>query len=228
MDLKARIRSQLVRPGPERYSESGARADNAWSAGGTLNLGALTLGTIYPVHRPQLQFDRSLQFMANDRRGWDSNFLLGLGAPLPCTGPIHGQHAQHRRGPGPAHDQGPGASLELEPGRLPQEVIGLSVGYRLTGQTTYQGALETEGQDMATNEVSAGINLTLSPSASLNLALTSSALAEPDGQPGRRHDRPDPQYRRLVPGRRMAGVHAHPSELTRSETDLSGEVNRDP
>jgi hypothetical protein len=217
LDLKAEFAHSSY--DPDLNDESGARADNAWSAGGTLNLGALTLGTIYrSIGRNYNSI--GLQFMANDRRGWDSNFLLGLGA-LSLQGQFTVQHDNIDADPARLTTKARGASLSLN--LAASQVIGLSVGYRLTGQTTYQGALETEGQDMATNEVSAGINLTLSPSASLNLALTSSALRSPANPAG------DTTGLTLnIGGSFRAGewlVFMPTFGLTRSETDLSGEVN---
>jgi hypothetical protein len=198
---------------------SGARPDNAWSAGGTLSLGPLTLGTIYrSIGRDYNSI--GLQFLANDRRGWDSNLLLSLGA-VSLQGQFTLQRDNLDADPERLTTKARGAMLNFN--LAASQAVGITLGYRLTGQTTYQGALETNGQDMTTNEVSAGLNLTLSPSIMLNLALTSSALRSPSNPSG------DTTGLTLnIGGAIRAGewlTFMPTLGLTRSETDLRGEVS---
>ncbi len=217
LDLKAEFAHSSY--DPDLNDESAARPDNAWSAGGTLSLGTLTLGTIYrSIGRNYNSI--GLQYMADDRRGWDSNLLLQLGI-LSLQGQLTVQHDNVDGDPDLPTTKALGAGLSLN--LAASQMIGLSVGYRLTDQTTRQGALETEGQDMTANEISAGINLTLSPSASLNLALTDSALRSPSSPAA------DTVGLTLnIGGSFRAGewlVLMPTFGLTRSKNDLSGAVD---
>ena len=199
--------------------EAGAQAGNAWSAGGTLNLGPLTLGTIY--RSIGLNYNSiGLQYMVNDRSGWDANALFSLGT-LSVQGQFTLQHDNIDADPDRLTTKARAAGLSLN--WAASQVIGFSAGYRLTGQTTYQGGLETEGQDTTTREFSGGINMNLSPSVMLNLALTGSVLRSPTNPAG------DTTGLTLnVGGSIRAGewlIFMPTLGLTRSKTDLSGEVN---
>lgn len=196
----------------------GAKPDNAWSAGGTLSLGPLTLGAIYRSVGHDYN-SIGLQFLANDRSGWDSNLLLSLGA-VSLQGQFTLQHDNLAEDPGRPTTKARGAMLNFN--LAASQAVGITLGYRLTGQTTYQGEFETNGQDMTTNEISAGLNLTLSPSITLNLALTTSALRSPANPSG------DTTGLTLnIGGSFRAGewlTFMPTFGLTRAETDLSGEV----
>ncbi len=149
----------------------GRLADQAWSAGGTFRLGPLTLGAIYrSVGRDFNSI--GLQYVANDRSGWDSNLMFSLG---PVN--LQGQFVLQRDNIGEDLDRpttkSNGGLLNLS--LNVSQAISLTLGGRLSGQsTTFEGL--AEGQDMSTQEASAGINLTLSPSLMFNVSVTVSDL----------------------------------------------------
>jgi hypothetical protein len=196
----------------------GRQPDQAWSAGGTVRLGSLTLGTVYrSVGR---NFNSiGLQYVANDRSGWDSSLFFSLG-PINLQGQFVLQRDNIGDDPARPTTKSNGGLLNLS--LNVSSALSLTLGGRLSGQsTTFEGL--AGGQDTATNEGSAGVNLTISPAFMLNFAATFSDL--------RSRSAPESDSTGLtlnVGGSIRAGewLTLMPTVgLTRYKTRLSGELN---
>jgi hypothetical protein len=217
LDLKAEFAHSSY---DQNLSDTAGRlSGSAWSAGGTLNLGPLTLGAIYrSIGRDYNSI--GLQYLANDRRGWDSNLLLGLGA-ISIQGQFTLQSDNVAADPERPTTTGRGGSLAVNWTLCP--ALSLMAGYRINDQKTASGTVETPGQDTSANESTAGLNLTLSSAISLNLAVTDSILRSVSSPSG------DVSGRTInLGGSFRAGqwLTLMPTfGLTRSKTRLSGEVN---
>lgn len=199
--------------------ETGPAADGAWSAGGILTLGPLSLGATY---RSIGRYFNSigLQYLANDRKGVEGILLFALGR-FSLQGQLTLQQDNVEDDETRPTTAGFNGNASLNLGLSSK--LSLIAGLRMSDQKTRQGDGVSVLQDMKTDEVSGGFSWMASNGLSLNVTLTSSTLSSATAPSG------DARGLTLnVGGSLRAGEALMLSPtfgLTRAKNTATGEVN---
>jgi len=153
--------------------ETGALSDNAWNVGGNLAIGGLSVGAIYR-HIGRDFNSIGLPFMANDRRGLETNLMFSKG-PVGLQGQFALQQDNVRDDPLKYTTEAANGQLGLN--LALSSKISVNTGYRLNIQKTRLGAEEAGLQDTRTDEINGTVNLMVSGSSNFTVGLTDSRLS---------------------------------------------------
>jgi hypothetical protein len=157
----------------DRNDETGSLSDNAWNVGGNLAIGGLSIGAIYR-HIGRDFNSIGLPFMANDRRGLETNLMFSMGK-IGLQGQFALQQDNVRGDPQKYTTEAANGQLGLN--LALSSKMSFTAGYRLNSQKTRLGGEDAGLQDTRTDEINGTVNLMLSGASNIMIGLTDSRLS---------------------------------------------------
>jgi len=169
---KLNLKAEFARSSYDENLEDDMEAvsDNAYNIGGTFSYGVINIGANYKYIGKEFN-SIGYQYLTNDRKGYVTNIAFAY-KRFNLTGAYIIQQDNVKDDPIEYTTKDKNVRVNLSLGI--SENVSLNLGYRRDKQNTCQDEMEIPLQDSLSDEYSAGLNLYLTQSASINISLINS------------------------------------------------------